>query len=52
MDYHLNPDHPVKQSYINAIKESVVEIDKLKDIEHITDHFLNNEMIEKLIFQK
>lgn len=43
----LNPDHPVKQSYINAIKESVVEIDKLKDIEHITDHFLNNEMIEK-----
>lgn len=43
----LNPDHPVKQSYINAIKESVIEIDKLKDIEHITDHFLNNEMIEK-----
>ena len=43
----LNPDHPVKQSYINAIKESIVEIDKLKDIEHITDHFLNNEMIEK-----
>lgn len=43
----LNPDHPVKQSYINVIKESVVEIDKLKDIEHITDHFLNNEMIEK-----
>lgn len=43
----LNPDHPVKQSYINTIKESVVEIDKLKDIEHITDHFLNNEMIEK-----
>lgn len=43
----LNPDHPVKQNYINSIKESVVEIDKLKDIEHITDHFLNNEMIEK-----
>lgn len=43
----LNHDHPVKQNYINTIKESVVEIDKLKDIEHITDHFLNNEMIEK-----
>ncbi len=43
----LNADHPVKQNYINTIKESVVEIDKLKDIEHITDHFLNNEMIEK-----
>ena len=48
----LNPDHPVKQSYINAIKESVVEIDKLKDIEHITDHFLNNEMIEKAYLSK
>lgn len=43
----LNPNHPVKENYIKAIKESVVEIDKLKDIEHITDHFLNNEMIEK-----
>lgn len=43
----LNPDHPVKENYINAIRESVIEIDKLKDIEHITDHFLNNEMIEK-----
>lgn len=43
----LNPEHPVKNTYINAIKESVVEIDKLKDIEHITEHFLNNEMIEK-----
>lgn len=43
----LNPDHPVKESYMNAIRESVVEIDKLKDIEHITEHFLNNEMIEK-----
>lgn len=43
----LNPDHPVKESYMNAIRESVIEIDKLKDIEHITEHFLNNEMIEK-----
>ena len=43
----LNPDHPVKETYINAIRESVIEIDKLKDIEHITEHFLNNEMIEK-----
>ena len=43
----LNPDHPVKENYINAIKESVIEVDKLKDIEHITEHFLNNDMIEK-----
>ena len=33
--------------YINAIRESVIEVDKLKDIEHITEHFLNNDMIEK-----
>ncbi len=43
----LNPDHPVKENYINAIRESVIEVDKLKDIEHITEHFLNNDMIEK-----
>lgn len=43
----LNPDHPVKKSYINSIKESIVQIDKLKDIENITKHFLENEMIEK-----
>ena len=43
----LNPDHPVKETYMNAIKESVIEIDKLKDIDHITEHFLDNEMIEK-----
>lgn len=43
----LNPDHEVKQSYISSIKESIIEIDKLKDIENITNHFLENEMIEK-----
>lgn len=43
----LNPDHPVKKTYMNTIRESVIEIDKLKDIEHITDHFLTNDMIEK-----
>lgn len=43
----LNPDHPVKESYINSIKESVVEIDKLRDIDKITSHFLLNTMIEK-----
>lgn len=43
----LNPDHPVKKSYIDSIKESIVEIDKLKDIENITSHFIQNEYIEK-----
>ena len=43
----LNPEHSVKKEYIKAIKESVVDVDKLRDIENITKHFLNNEMIEK-----
>ena len=43
----LNPEHPVKKAYINSIKESVIEIDKIKDTEHITDHFTENEKIEK-----
>ncbi len=43
----LNPDHEIKKSYINSIKESVIEIEKLKDIEHITKHFLENPDIEK-----
>ncbi len=43
----LNPDNPIKKSYIDSIRESVVEIDKLRDIEKITNHFLENELIEK-----
>lgn len=43
----LNHDHPVKKEYISCIKESVVEVDKLKDIETITSHFIDHEMIEK-----
>ncbi len=43
----LNHDHPIKKSYIDSIKESVIEIDKLKDVEYIIKHFTNNELIEK-----
>ncbi len=43
----LNSDHSVKKEYIKAIKDSVVEVDKLRDIENITKHFLGNDMIEK-----
>ena len=43
----LNPNHPVKKLYIEKIKESVVEIDKLRDVEHITKHFTEIEEIEK-----
>ena len=43
----LNPDHKIKKSYMESIRESVVEIDKIKDIDQITTHFLENEYIEK-----
>ena len=43
----LNSKHEVKKKYIESIKESVVEVDKLRDIDNITSHFLNNEYIEK-----
>ena len=43
----LNSEHEVKKSYIESIKESVVEIDKLRDIDNIISHFLTNPMIEK-----
>ena len=43
----LNHDNPIKKIYIEAIKNSVIEVDKLRDIEHITDHFKDYEEIEK-----
>ncbi len=43
----LSSNNPVKKSYIEAIRESVYEVDKLKDIENITKGFIDNENIEK-----
>ena len=43
----LNPNNKIKKAYIDSIRESVIEIDKIKDIEKITKHFLENEYIEK-----
>ncbi len=43
----LNHDHPLKQTYIDKIKESVVEVNKLRDVENITDHFTTCEEISK-----
>ena len=43
----LNHNHYLKKEYINKIKESIVEINKLKDIDKITNGFKNNEYIEK-----
>ena len=43
----LNPDHELKKTYIDKIKESVVEVNKLKDIDTITNHFNDCEFISK-----
>ena len=43
----LNPDNKIKKSYISSIKESIIEIDKIKDVEKITNKLLENEYIEK-----
>ena len=42
----LNPDNKIKKAYIEAIRESIVEIDKIRDVEQITNHFLESEYIE------
>ena len=43
----LNPDNKIKKSYIESIKESITEIDKIKDVDKITEHLLKNKNIEK-----
>lgn len=43
----LSSNNEVKKSYIASIRESVCEVDKLKDIENITKGFLNNDNISK-----
>ena len=43
----LNPNHHLKKLYIDKIKESVVEINKLRDVDSITKHFENVDYISK-----
>ncbi len=43
----LNPDHYVKKEYIDKMRESVVSIDKIRDIDTITNYFNDSEYIEK-----
>lgn len=42
----LNPNNNIKKEYIEKIKTSVVSIDKLRDIEGITDCFKDSEVIK------
>ncbi len=43
----LNPDHYVKQAYIDKIRESVIAIDKIRDVDTITSYFNDSEYIDK-----
>ncbi len=43
----LNPNHYVKKTYIEKIKESIVEIDKLRECENIITAFKDSEYISK-----
>ena len=43
----LNPDHYLKKEYINKIREEVIEVNKLKDIDKINNHFRESEYIAK-----
>ncbi len=43
----LNHDHYLKKEYVSKIKESVIEVNKLRDIDHITRHFSDSEYISK-----
>ena len=43
----LAPNNWLKQIYIDKIKESVIEIEKIRDIDNIISHFANCEYISK-----
>ena len=45
----LSPNNWLKKSYIDTIRESIDEIDKLRNIENITQKLENNEYIEKAL---
>ena len=45
---HVLPNsHELKSHYLDKIKESVISVEKLKDVETITDHFVESEYINK-----
>ena len=41
----LNPNNWLKKHYIEKIKESVMEVNKLRDVENIIEHFSDSEYI-------
>lgn len=43
----LEKDNWLKQLYVSKIRESITEVEKLRDVEHITYHFSDCEYIDK-----
>ena len=43
----LSPNHELKKTYIEKIKESVVDVDKVRDVDTIIGHFSDCDVIEK-----
>ncbi len=43
----LANEHEVKKHYLEKIRESVIEVDKIKDVENIMNHFQDSEYIAK-----
>jgi len=43
----LEKDNWLKRIYMEKIKESIIEVEKLRDVEHITHHFSDCEYIDK-----
>jgi len=45
---HVLPNnHDIKKHYLEKIKESVISVEKVKDVEYIISHFENSEYISK-----
>lgn len=43
----LKSNHPLKQEFINKMKESIVDVDKLRDVEKINLNITDNDKITK-----
>ena len=43
----LNPSHYVKKAYIDKIKESIIDVNKIRDVDTITNHFGGSDFIDK-----
>ncbi|MEG2351514.1 MAG: stage IV sporulation protein A [Bacilli bacterium] len=43
----LSHNHPLKKEYIEKIRESIIDVDKVRDVDTIIGHFQNNEHVSK-----